>query len=584
MNNYNNPAIDRLPNHLKQYIVEQHYGHYTPVDHAVWRYVMRQNYSFLKDIAYYPYIPGLKKAGLSIECIPDLQTMNDHLKQISWGAVTVNGFIPSQAFMEFQAYRVLIIAADIRQIDHIAYTPAPDIIHESAGHAPIIGEPEYATYLQFTGEVGTKALISARDQDLFEVIRKLAILKELAGASKKELKKAEEELAHIQATMGEPSEMALLARLHWWTVEYGLIGTVDDYKIYGAGLLSSIGESASCLRPEVKKLPYTINAMNYAYDITRPQPQLFVTPHFDHLVQVLNQFADGLAWRRGGGYGLQKAIGNGLLNTVRLDSGVEISGVFVASDEGYIQTTGPTALALNGKQIEGQGKAAHPDGFGMPVGNLAGFNGGLQQYYENGFAGEQWQPGSAVSYRFASGVSVTGTLRALVLKEGKPLLMELDACTVLHEKTGRTLFQPGWGSYTLVMGREIKSVYCGAADIDAFEQTSKVPGQMPVSVYDRDSLALHELYRRVREIRETGCGLALLPGIWKRLKTAFKEDWLCPLEVLEILREHQQQPGLQEDIRNTLLDRAGDDAERRKLVQDGLNVTASIVLLPGAGN
>ncbi|MFT4092400.1 MAG: hypothetical protein QM640_02080 [Niabella sp.] len=163
MNNYNNPVIDKLPRHLLQYIVPQHYQHYTPVDHAVWRYVMRQNYSYLKDVAYYPYIPGLKKAGLTIEHIPDLQSMNDSLKQIGWGAVTVNGFIPSQAFMEFQAYKVLIIAADIRQLEHIEYTPAPDIIHESAGHAPIIGEPEYAAYLQFTGEIGTKAMISRKD-------------------------------------------------------------------------------------------------------------------------------------------------------------------------------------------------------------------------------------------------------------------------------------------------------------------------------------------------------------------------------------------------------------------------------------
>src|SRR3546814_19742125 len=57
---------------------------------------MRQNYSYLKDVAYYPYIPGLRKAGLSIERIPDLQTMNDHLKKLGWGAVTVNGFIPRQ--------------------------------------------------------------------------------------------------------------------------------------------------------------------------------------------------------------------------------------------------------------------------------------------------------------------------------------------------------------------------------------------------------------------------------------------------------------------------------------------------------
>ena len=88
---FNNEQVKQLPEHLRKYIVDQEYDHYTPVDHALWRYVMRQNYSYLKDAAYYPYIPGLKKAGLTIEKIPSLQEINDALAEIGWGAVTVDG-------------------------------------------------------------------------------------------------------------------------------------------------------------------------------------------------------------------------------------------------------------------------------------------------------------------------------------------------------------------------------------------------------------------------------------------------------------------------------------------------------------
>jgi phenylalanine-4-hydroxylase len=70
--------------------------------------------------------------------------MNDILGTIGWGAVAVDGFIPPAAFMEFQAYKVLVIACDMRQIHHIEYTPAPDIVHEAAGHAPIIVDREYS--------------------------------------------------------------------------------------------------------------------------------------------------------------------------------------------------------------------------------------------------------------------------------------------------------------------------------------------------------------------------------------------------------------------------------------------------------
>ena len=266
MNNFNNEQVANLPPHLAKYFVDQRYEKYTSVDHAVWRYVMRQNYSFLKDAAYYPYIPGLKMAGLTIEKIPSLQEINDALANIGWGAVTVDGFIPPAAFMEFQAYRVLVIAADIRQLEHIEYTSAPDIIHESAGHAPIISDTDYNQYLSYLGFIGTKAIFSSKDFELYETIRQLSILKEMPGIDEDVIKKTEATIFEQQQNLGEPSEMALLSRLQWWTVEYGLIGPLDQPKIYGAGLLSSIGESASCMRPEVKKIPYTIDALTYSYD------------------------------------------------------------------------------------------------------------------------------------------------------------------------------------------------------------------------------------------------------------------------------------------------------------------------------
>ena len=235
-NDFNNPQVAALPGHLKQFIVDQHYEHYTPIDHAVWRYVMRQNYSYLKDVAYYPYIPGLTKAGLTIERIPNLQEMNDALAKIGWGAVTVDGFIPPAAFMEYQACRVLVIAADIRQSRHIEYTPAPDIIHESAGHAPIIADKDYHEYLSYFGSIGAKAMFSAQDFELYEAIRALSILKEMPDADPEQIKKAEELLAYRQENTGDPSEMALLSRLHWWTVEYGLIGTLENPENIWGGL------------------------------------------------------------------------------------------------------------------------------------------------------------------------------------------------------------------------------------------------------------------------------------------------------------------------------------------------------------
>ena len=325
---YNNKQVANLPLHLRKYIVEQEYDKYTPINHAVWRYVMRQNYSYLKNIAYYPYIPGLKKAGLTIDKIPSLQEINDALTEIRWGAVTVDGFIPPAAFMEFQAYCVLVIAADIRQLEHIEYTSAPDIIHESAGHAPIISDTKYNQYLSYLGKIGTKALFSSKDYELYESIRALSILKEMPNVDKEDLAKAEALVLYNQQNLGTPSEMALLSRLQWWSVEYGLIGDINNPKIYGAGLLSSIGESASCMQPEVRKITYTIDALKVGYDITKEQPQLFVTPTFQNLIDVLAQFESTMAYRVGGLESILKAIECKNICTATFSSGLQTSGVF----------------------------------------------------------------------------------------------------------------------------------------------------------------------------------------------------------------------------------------------------------------
>ncbi|RYU90018.1 aromatic amino acid hydroxylase [Mucilaginibacter terrigena] len=575
-NDFNNPQVAALPSHLKQFIVDQHYGHYTPVDHAVWRYVMRQNYSYLKDVAYYPYIPGLQKAGLTIEKIPDLQDMNNALAKIGWGAVTVDGFIPPAAFMEYQAYRVLVIAADIRQLNHIEYTPAPDIIHESAGHAPIIADKDYHEYLSYFGSIGAKAMFSSQDFELYEAIRALSILKEMPDADPEEIQRADELVAWYQDNMGEPSEMALLSRLHWWTVEYGLIGTLDNPKIYGAGLLSSIGESASCMMEEVKKLPYTIDAVKYSYDITKTQPQLFVTPTFQNLIDVLEEFADTMSFRRGGTYGIQKAIDSKNTCTAVYSSGLQISGTFTEfKTEGngqptFIKTTGGTSLAVGNKQLKGHGKKYHKDGFSSPVGRLKGYDKPLEDFTANELTAAGIETGKDVSLIFESGITVAGKLTKISTENGKIILFKIEKCTVLDEK-GSILFDPAWGIYDMAVGGTITSVFCGAADKDAFlEIAYKSNTGTHHPEYDQRTKELHKLYQQVRDRRHTGGDLGFLGNVWMVLQKFHHDDWLCALEILELLEHEDAEPALATEIKQFLEQKAATEPEYKKLINDGL--------------
>ena len=577
-NDFNNPQVANLPKHLRQFIVEQQYEHYTPIDQAVWRYVMRQNYSFLKKIAYYPYIKGLSRAGLSIEYIPKLQTMNDHLGKIGWGAVTVDGFIPPAAFMEYQSYRVLVIAADIRQINHIEYTPAPDIIHESAGHAPIIADKDYNRYLSYFGSIGAKAMFSSKDFELYEAIRKLSILKEAANTSSTEINQAERDLKRISQNMGEPSEMALLGRLHWWTVEYGLIGNLENPKIYGAGLLSSIGESASCMKDNIKKLWYNKYTVNYPYDITKPQPQLFVTETFQNLIDVLEDFADTMAFRRGGSEGLIKAIECKNPATAVYSSGLQVTGIFtdlgLDSTDGltFLKTTGPSALAINGKELEGHGKRYHKDGFSSPVGKLKSNAIPMEELGEEDLVKLNLIIGEHTELLFESGILLKGKVKHILKHEGKNVLITFEECTV-KEENGNILFQPEWGLYDMAIGESITSVFNGAADKDAYEEITLISKQATHHHnYDEQTLGLHRIYAQVRDIREERQSIEELPELFNRLQKNYRKDWLGAMEILEILEHKNIFPTLKKEIRNYLELKAANEKDQEKLINDGLKV------------
>lgn len=577
-NDFNNPQVAKLPKHLRQFIVEQHYEKYTPIDQAVWRYVMRQNYSYLKHVAYYPYIKGLQQAGLSIEHIPNLQTMNDNLGKVGWGAVTVDGFIPPAAFMEYQAYRVLVIAADIRQINHIEYTPAPDIIHESAGHAPIIADTDYNNYLSYFGSIGAKAMFSSKDFELYEAIRHLSILKEAVDVREQEIAKAEQHLQQISEDMGEPSEMALLSRLHWWTVEYGLIGTLEDPKIYGAGLLSSIGESSSCMKPDVEKLWYNKDSINYTYDITKPQPQLFVTETFQNLIDVLEDFANTMAFRRGGSESIVKAIECKNPATAVYSSGLQVTGIFtdmgIDQNDGltFIKTTGPSALAVEGKQLEGHGKFYHKDGFSSPVGKLKNQSIAIEdftdlQLEESGIIKDQ-----RVDLIFESGILVNGLVKDIIKHDGKLILVVFEDCTV-KESNGNILFQPEWGTYDMAIGATVVSVFNGAADKGPYEEITHVSDKQTHQVsYDEKTEKLHNIYRTVRAIREHEEDFEQLRDLFKKVKTEHRQDWLAALEIMEILHHKQLFPELEKEIRNYLELKSENESEHKKLINDGLHV------------
>ncbi len=573
-----NPILDKLPKHLRQYIKPQDYSEYSAIDQAVWRYVMRKNVDYLSKVAHTSYVEGLKKTGISIDHIPNMYGMNRILKDIGWAAVAVDGFIPPSAFMEFQAYNVLVIASDIRQLEHIEYTPAPDIIHEGAGHAPIIANPEYAEYLRRFGEIGSKALSNAKDFELYEAVRHLSIIKEASGTPESEVKAAEKHIEELQRNMGEPSEIALIRNLHWWTVEYGLIGTVENPKIYGAGLLSSIGESAWCMTNEVKKIPYSIEAAHTAFDITKPQPQLFVTPDFAFLSQVLEEFANTMALRKGGLSGIKKLINSRELGTIELSTGLQISGNFemVIEHENkpvFFQTIGPTALAYREKELVGHSIEKHANGFGSPIGTLKGINLAIEDMSPRDLKAYNIFEGQTISLEFEGNITIKGEIITGTRNlRGEIILVTFKNCTVKHRDT--ILFESKDELYNMAIGQNIVSAFNGPADLNSFDLVTHEISETTIkSQKDAKRTQLEQLYQQIRDFREGKNTTISRNKVFNEICTNYQEDWLLCVELYELAKmnpEIQKEQVFASEIKNHLEMVKQENPEVGQLIDDGL--------------
>lgn len=569
---------ERIPQHLQVWTVEQQPELYTPIDHAAWRYIMRISRRFFAQHAHELYLDGLAKMGISQERIPLIEEMDRRMQEIGWRAVAVSGFIPPQIFMEFQALGVLPIACDMRQLEHILYTPAPDVVHEAAGHAPIIADPDYSRYLKAYGEVSRLAIYSKQDMAIYRAIRHLSELKEDPRATAESIEEAEWQLEEATASVTWISEAAELSRMYWWTVEYGLVGELEQPKIYGAGLLSSAGESYRCLGPEIRKLPMSVDCVHLDFDITKPQPQLFVTPDFKHLLKVLEDYAETMACRIGGPRALEKARLAGTPVTVTLDSGLQISGVLGswqqddAGNIAYMQFAGSTMLGSGDTPLSGHGRDAHADGFGTAIGRLKAREFGAGSLKDEDLAELGFENGGTGSLEFESGVKVVGRLRERMPgPRGNRMLCFVD-CRVT--RGDELLFDPAWGRYDMACGLEVESVVGGW--MDRSMDPEDLPGERPVmqsnlTDENRELCPLYQDVRRVRELKSPGRDDLLgLEEIARRLDETWPDDWLLRLELLELgtlLRESTVAR-----LRERLLELADTTGELKDLVDRGLEL------------
>ena len=566
-------VVAALPGHLRSFCVEQRYAEYTAEHQFTWRFIIDRLDAFLTTHGHPAVAAGFRRFAIDPDHIPHIDEINAGLAEVGWCAVLVDGFLPPVIFMEFQAHQVLPISADMRSLDHIVYTPAPDIVHEAAGHAPMLADAEYRAFLQRVGECGARTLWNEADDIVYQAVRALSIAKEHPNTDAAEVDAALRALDEaIEAQRAQPpSEATLLARLHWWTVEYGLIGSLDAPKIFGAGLASSLLESRHCLAKDTVRLPLSSACIEQAYDITDVQPHYYVARDWQQLNEVLDEFAAQCAFSIGGVEGIQRAIEHGTCATAEYANGLQVTGRFdrVLIDQrgqlAYIGTVGPSELAFAGTALEGHDNSLHPDGFGAPVGALAGTTIPLDRATPEELASLGIRCGQMVELRFESNVVVTGRVVDLDRVESRNLLLHLDDCRVTAPD-GTLLFEPDWGRYHMAMGGPIVSVFGGPGDRSRLVLESPKHDR-PVR-YSRTQLHAEDLYQQLSDGRDPD-------AVYRELRPLVGDKWLMLMEIYAAAVHRDRHCDgrcdgeLAAAVRAELLELRQVSAEQRFLIDEG---------------
>lgn len=225
--------------------IPQGWEQYTKAEHALWDRLYARQTAQLPGRAATEYLDGLKRLDLGAGGIPDFRRLSEKLMQLTgWQVVAVPGLVPEDAFFEHLANRRFVSGNFLRTPEQIDYLEEPDIFHDVFGHVPLLAHPVFADYMQAYGEGGLRSM-------QFGALHKLA-------------------------------------RLYWYTVEFGLVQSPDGLRIYGAGIVSSHGESRFALDdPSPNRLGFDLKrVLRTKYRIDDFQQAYFAIPSFEHLLEA----------------------------------------------------------------------------------------------------------------------------------------------------------------------------------------------------------------------------------------------------------------------------------------------------------
>jgi len=236
---------------IESLTISQNWERYSDEDHEVWKILFERRMEQLETAASNVFLDGMRAINLQPERVPPLTDVNARLAPLTgWSSHGVPGYLPPKAFFAFLAQRKFPTTLSVRPKTSMDYLPEPDIIHDVFGHVPLHADPIFADFLQTYGQ------------------------------------------AALHTNSDEHTER--LARLFWFTVEFGLIHEDGRLKLYGSGLISSDGEGHHALESdEVERRPFEMNRVcETTFEIDHYQPILYVLDSFEQLRDAMQSYAE----------------------------------------------------------------------------------------------------------------------------------------------------------------------------------------------------------------------------------------------------------------------------------------------------
>jgi phenylalanine-4-hydroxylase len=233
------------PGAAADWTIPQDWARFTQAEHDMWDRLFARQSAMLPGRAASAFLKGIDVLKLTKPGIPDYAELNERLMAATgWQVVAVPGLVPDDVFFDHLANRRFVAGNFIRRPDQLDYLQEPDVFHDVFGHVPMLADPVFADYMQAYGRGGLRSLG-------FGALNKLA-------------------------------------RLYWYTVEFGLIQEAEGLRIYGAGIVSSYGESIFALDdPSPNRIGFDLaRVMRTEYRIDDYQQNYFVIPSLDHLLKV----------------------------------------------------------------------------------------------------------------------------------------------------------------------------------------------------------------------------------------------------------------------------------------------------------